>query len=174
MGFLSDLLSGERLRYLAIRISLCAFVLLIYLMVWRPARVMITKQFVHPQVEYFEAAQTRFEAELESGALLVFYNYGDSRKELQYRPQFGFFFLIALAALFFVTNRRKPYLILAGLHLGGSVLTYLFLMVGTLGFQPGFILTDAISGYLIPALSLGLVPLEIKGMISGYQLQDAG
>lgn len=100
---------------------------------------------------------------MNAGALLVSYEYGDATKQLQYRPQFGFFFLVALATLFFVTSKKRPYLILLGLHLAGSIVAYLFLMAGAVGLQSGFVLEDAFSGYLIPALSLGLVPLVVKG-----------
>lgn len=150
---------------MSIRISLCVAALLIYLFLWRPTRVMITDQLVYPQVQYFDEEAEAFESRMEAGALLVFYEYSDSTKQLQYRPQFGFFFLVALAALFFVTSRRRPYLILVGIHLMGSVLAYLFLMSGAAGFQWGFVLTDALSGYLIPALTLGLVPLVVKGFV---------
>lgn len=155
----------QQFRFLGIRIILCGAAVIVYLMLWRPARVFIAEQIVHPQLEFFSDQEKNFESELESGALLIRYEFGEGAKQLQYRPQFGFFFLVALMALFFVTDNKKPYLALMLLHLTGTFLVYLSVVVGVFGFQPGFILADALSGYLIPAISLGLVPLVVKGFL---------
>lgn len=154
---------ADQLRFWGSRILIGGVAVVVYFMIWRPVRVFVTEQVVYPQVEYFESGQAKFESGLKTGALFIFYDYGEGAKQLEYRPEFGFFFLVALLTLLFVADRKKPYLILLYLHLGGSMLSYLFLMAGAMGFQPGFILTDAVSGYLVPALTLGLVPLEMKG-----------
>lgn len=145
------------------RILLGLAAVLIYLIILRPVRLAITEHVVYPQIKYLESEEADFSSSREAGALLISYDYGDGAKQLQYRPEFGFFFLLAGVALLFVTAHKKPYLILAVLHLTGSVLAYLFLMAGAGGMQSGFILTDAISGYLTPGLSLALVPLVIRG-----------
>lgn len=162
MPSFSDLFSKKYLRFISTRILLGLAAVSIYLIILRPVRLAITEHVVYPQVKYLESEEADFSSRLETGALLIYYDYGDGAKQLQYRPEFGFFFLIAGVALLFVTVHKKPYLILAVLHLAGSVLAYLFLITGAAGIQSGFIFTDVISGYLTPALSLALVPLVIR------------
>jgi len=70
-----------------------------------------------------------------------------------------------LVPLIFMTAHPKPYWLMGGIHLAGSILAYLCLMIGVSGLQWGFILVDAINGYLVPGLSLAMVPLVMNGMI---------
>ncbi len=147
------------LRFYAIRLLLCVAALLIYLTAWRPVRIAITDHIAYPAVVAFQDSNSTYQAGMKTGSLLISYSYGDSEKQFQYRPQFGFFFLIALMSLFFITRQKKHYFILLGLHLAATILAFLFLILGALGIQTGFVLTDAIMSYLTPALSLALVPL---------------
>lgn len=165
MSQFSKIVKPNYLKNISFRVVAGVLILALYIFLWRPARLFITEQVVHPQTQVIETDSEEFISTMESGSLFVAYQYGDSTKELQYRPQFGFFFLIAFISLLFVTASIKPYLILGGIHLAGSVLAYLFLMAGFAGLSWGFVLTDAINGYLVPGLSLALVPLVIKGMI---------
>ncbi|MDZ7681674.1 MAG: hypothetical protein U5J63_08195 [Fodinibius sp.] len=165
MGSVKQFLSSERLRFLAKRLLYAGLICLIYFSLWRPARVTITENLVAPQVTYLDSSGDAFSSGLQTGSLLINYVYADRTKQLQYRPQFGLFFLITLLALLFVSQNRRHYLMLGLLHLGASLLTYLFLIVGATGVTVGFILTDAISGYLTPALSLAIVPLVIRGVL---------
>lgn len=165
MGQLSKEIIPDARNRVSSRIILGAFILLIYILFWRPARLYITEQIVYPQTKIVEADAQEFISAIQAGALRVEYQYSDAVKELHYRPQFGFFFLVALISLLFITTSMKPYLLLGGIHLASSVLAYLFLMLGFSGLSWGFILTDALNGYLVPGLSLALVPLVIKGMV---------
>lgn len=165
MQSISDIFTKKGIRFAGTRLLLCGLALVIYLLLWRPMRVAVTERLVYPQVASIDDSRDSFSASLSGGALLIKYTFGDVSKRLQYRPQFGFFFLVTLMALFFVSDFRRHYFLLGGLHLAATILTYLFLMIGATGFQSGFLLTDAISGYLAPALSLALVPLVVKGMI---------
>lgn len=151
--------NGNGLRFYAIRLLLCVAALLIYLTAWRPVRIAITDQVAYPAVVSFQDSDSSFQAGMKTGALLISYSFGDSEKQFQYRPQFGFFFLIALMSLFFITKQKKHYYLLLGLHLAATILAFFFLIIGALGIQAGFILTDAIMSYLTPALSLAIVPL---------------
>lgn len=161
----STLFSEKYLRFFSTRILLGLAIVLVYLIIWRPIRMAVTEYTVYPQVKSFETEAASFSSTLETGSLIVYYKYRENTKQLQYRPEFGFFFLIAVVVLLFVTGDMKPYLLLAALHLIGSVLAYLFLMAGTAGISTGFALSHAVSGYLTPALSLALVPLVIRGNI---------
>ncbi len=157
--------SKEKLRYLGIRLGCCLAAILIYFSMWRPLRVAITEYVVYPQVEYVSGDEPAFRSEINGKSILVRYTFQNSTKQLQYRPQFGFFFLISLLSLFFLTSAFRHYGILLGLHGAASILTYLFLLVGVSGLPFGFIVVDAISGYLTPALSLGFIPLVASGKI---------
>lgn len=150
---------GKNLKFYGIRILLCGVALLIYLTAWRPVRIAFTDYVATPQVKALQDSNSTYQAGMKTGALLISFDYGDSTKELQYRPQFGFFFLIALMSLFFITRQKKHYFILLGLHLVSTILAFLFLILGAFGIQTGFVLTHAIMSYLTPALSLALVPL---------------
>jgi hypothetical protein len=147
------------LKFYAIRLLLCGAALLIYFTAWRPVRIAFTEYVAYQQVQALQGPNSKYQAGMKSGALFISYDYGDSNKEFQYRPQFGFFFLIALMSLFFITRQKKYYFLLLGLHLVATILAFSFLILGASGIQVGFILTDAIMSYLTPALSLALVPL---------------
>jgi len=157
--------SKEKLRYLGIRLGCCLVAVLIYFSLWRPLRVAITEHVVYPQVEYISVDEPGFYYEINGKSILIHYTFQDAKKQLQYRPQFGFFFLISLLSLFFLTSAFQHYGILLGLHAVASILTYLFLIMGAAGLPFGFIAVDAISGYLTPALSLGYIPLVASGKI---------
>ena len=100
------------------------------------------------------------ESTWQGSALYIQYRYADKIKELHYRPQFGFFFLLPLLILLFTAHTRKPYLLLGGLHLAASLLAYLGLLVGSSGLPLGFMGTDLINAYLTPAFSLSIVALS--------------
>jgi len=152
-------------RFYSIRMLFTVGILLFYLFLWRPARILVTEQLVFPQVASLETSESTFQSSLKGGAIEVNYIHSGDSKELHYRPQFGFFLLVALVPLIFMTAHPKPYWLMGGIHLAGSILAYLCLMIGVSGLQWGFILVDAINGYLVPGLSLAMVPLVMNGMI---------
>lgn len=160
-----DPYSNGQLYFWGTRFLICVIILLIYLFIWRPLRIAATQQVVYSQIQYFEDNQTNYSSSLETGSLIVDYNYGQQSKQLYYRPEFGFFFLVSLMVLLFVTQQKRYYIILAGLHLVASLLTFPFLMVGAIGMPAGYVATDIISGYLTPALTLALPPLVVTGII---------
>ena len=157
--------SLKTFRFYSLRMLFTVGILLFYLILWRPARIIITEQVVFPQVASLETSESTFQLSLEGGTIEVNYIGSGDSKELHYRPQFGFFLLVALVPLIFMTAHPKPYWVLGGIHLAGSILAYLCLMIGALGLPLGFIFVDAINGYLVPGLSLAMVPLVMNGMI---------
>jgi hypothetical protein len=162
---LRQFLTNEQLQFIGKRLFYVALICLLYFIIWRPSRIAVTEHFIAPQVSSFDNSGDAFAASMEEGALLITYSYSNRIKELQYRPQFGLFFLLTLLALLFVSQDLRHYLLLGGMHLGASLLTYLFLILGAVGVTAGFILTDVISGYLTPALTLAIVPLVIRGLL---------
>lgn len=154
-------------QFVGFRFIFVGVVVVMYFLLWRPARIFITKQVVYPQAKQIENEVSECNIAMVSGSLLVEYHYRDGLKRLQYRPQFGFFFLIAVVSLLFITLNGKPYLLLGGIHIAGSVLAYLFLLLGFSGQVWGFFVTDVISGYLVPGFSLAFVPLVMNGIIVG-------
>lgn len=165
MNLMSGLFEKEQRRFWGVRLLLCAATVLIYFTLWRPVRVAITEQLVYPQIQYFEASESVFTAGLEAGALVVRYEYGETTKQLSYRPEFGFFFLTAILALLFVTNRKKHFGMLLGFHLVASLVVYFLLILGASITVTGFLLADAINGYMMPALTLAFVPLVVDGKL---------
>jgi hypothetical protein len=165
MANLKKFYRSKTFRFYTLRLLVTVVILLLYMMLWRPARILVTEQLVYPQVKLLESPQSTYQSALEGGAIAVHYVHGGSAKELHYRPQFGFFMLVALVPMIFITAHPKPYWLLGGIHLAGSLLAYLCLIIGAMGVPAGFILVDAINGYLVPGLSLAMVPLVINGMI---------
>ena len=152
-------------KYYGFRIILCGLALFLYVQIVRPARIVLTEYLVLPQVTLLDSQEKSFNSVWESNSLHIEYTFMEADKKLQYRPKFGFFFLLTLMALMFVTTNWKPYALLVGLHGMASILAYLFLVVGATGFSAGFIITDAINAYLAPALSLAIVPLTVVGLL---------
>ncbi|GEM_PF-830001 len=165
MSSLSEIFERENAGFIAKRFLFCLVIVLVYVFLWRPVRVAVTKHLVYPPVKHIDSTGDSFVASFNNGALFIEYSYGDISKELKYRPQFGFFFLVALMALLFVSSTPRHYYLLVGIHLVATLLAYVLLMTGVLGIQAGFVLTDAVAGYLTPALSLAIVPLVMTGMI---------
>lgn len=165
MAAFPDYYRKSQVRFWGIRLLICGVLFFIYVLIWRPLRVNITQQLVYPRVQYFEDNQVNYSSSLEAGSLVIDYDYGQKSKQLYYRPEFGFFFLVSFMVLLFITRQKRHYLLLAGLHLIATILASLFLLAGAVGMPLGFIFTDIISGYLTPALTLALPPLIVTGVI---------
>lgn len=159
MQFGSNIFDQGILRFYGIRILLCVLILLGYFFLVRPARIALTEYGVYPQVKSLQGSSGTTAVVWKDKAIQIEYTFEDKSKQLSYRPEFGFFFLVTLLALVFVTDKKSPYLQLTILHLGASIIAYFFLIAGVWGFKAGFIFVDAISAYLTPALSLALVPM---------------
>lgn len=153
-----NIISRQKIIFLSKRMIFCLLMLLAYIYLLRPARVAFTEQVAYPQFQRIQPELTASKANLQGGSILIRYKLGENTKSLSYRPEFGFFFLVAILALVLLSYQPRHYLWLLVLHLGASLLTYLFLLLGASGFMPGFVLLDIVGGYLTPALSLALVP----------------
>lgn len=150
---------------LIFRLLLGGTIVLTYFLLLRPARLFVTEKVVYPQIQYLDDTATTYNSTLRSGSILIQYEYRNKIKKLSYRPKFGFFFLVSFMALLFISESKRPYLLLILLHLSTTILAYLFLITGACDIPLGFVLTDAFNGYLTPALSLALVPLVVKGLV---------
>jgi len=150
----------HRIRHMAVHFLLSGFILLMYFSIGRPARIALTRQ-ISGQLKTLQHPNDHYAATLKDGSLLISYAYQDTYKKLEYRPQFGFFFLISLIGLLFITTQPICYLTLIEIHLAASILAYGSLLIGASGYPVGFLLTDIIDAYLIPAISLLVVFLAL-------------
>lgn len=144
------------------RVALIVFIFLIYFAVWRPARIALTEHVIYPQIVSAQSIEASYRSRINSGLILINYQITGADKELHYRFGFGFFFLLALAALIVINPRPKWYVLLMILHVTTALLALIGLIIGTSGIAVGFTITDMVSSYLAPALSLAIVPLVSK------------
>lgn len=148
----------SHIQHTAARILLSIFVLLMYFYIVRPARIVLSRRAFR-QLKKLHHPGASYTTTMRSGALLITYHSLGKDKNLEYRPQLGFFFVISLLGLIFITYKTRYYLILTGIHIAASLLAYVALLTGASGYAIGFLLTDIIDAYLIPAISLLIVLL---------------
>lgn len=148
----------NRTASIFIRFGICILLIVVYFFGWRPVRTVITQKIVYPQLieAQNEASVSSYTIKNEGVVLWINFKRGNTVNEFQYRPQAGFFFLIALLTLVFVTLDPKWHLILLGLHLGSTIVTAALMLLSKHGWYLGFILVDLIGTYLVPAVSLAL------------------
>lgn len=146
-----------------IKIGLAALFVVCYFFLIRPARIAFTEHIAYPSVKKITNDSSTIKTTYYGQSLHLKYQIDGQTKAISYRPEFGFFFLIAGFTLLFLTFDLLPYKLLGGLHLAASVSIFAFLMLGASGESWSFILADAIGAYVTPALSLAIVPLVMRG-----------
>lgn len=153
----------NRFTILFLRGTLTMIILFVYFYGWRPVRSAITQHVVYPQLEETQK-QNKTEAysiEKDDVALWISFEWGHQTKTIQYRPQAGFFFLISLIVLLFITFNSKWYLLLTGLHVLATAGITTLLIGSKGGWLTGFVLVDFLGTYLIPALTLAITAWAI-------------
>ncbi len=163
----------SRLVHYLIRGAICVLLFLIYLYGVRPARSAITQQLVYPSLaEHLNNnEQPSYTLRKDGVALWVTFNWSndDDRKTIQYRPQFGFFFLISLMTLVIVSLRPTWYIVLFALHGAATLSTAGLMLISKTGWIPGFILVDLIGTYLAPVVTLAIAAwavAEERGLVT--------
>lgn len=136
------------------RIVIAVIILLIYIFGLRPLRRTITQQIVYPTITAHVSNHTIPYQITNKGTAVIFQRKGSTRV-LRYQPQLGFFFLIALLALVFITKRAKWYLTLIGFHIVLMFLMFGILYLGISGWNAGLSIVDFFVRYLIPGLTFG-------------------
>lgn len=126
-------------------------------MMLRPVRIFTTDYLVYPQIAHLSKGAYVYSAQLSSGSIHIQYNVLGSDKQLRYRPEFGFFFLISMLVLVVFDSKKRGFHLLFTVHLAATLLAYFMLIVGAFNYPAGFMSVDIISGYLTPAFSLAIV-----------------
>lgn len=140
------------------RIAGVILVLAIYLFGLRPVRRSITQQIALPIVTpYFNNPSSPYTIENKGTALTLTFEWNENLKTIRYQPQLGFFFLIAVIALIFITLQPRWYLYLAACHILAMVVVLGVLFFSRHGWYPGFIIVDFFVTYFIPGLSFAYV-----------------
>lgn len=158
--------------YWLARIGLAVLALAVYLAAWRPLRVVYAERIVNPAVRSLAGESTTVDRMTAGGKqIVIFYPYGedDGEKKLTYAPQAGFFFLVAVIGLLFVTLEPRYYGMLLAFHLGVELLVWTTLWVGLQYAVAGYVIADFLIGYFSPVVSLAFVPLLYrKGLKDGW------
>lgn len=149
-------------NYLFTRIGLAILVLVIYLWAWRPLRIITAEQVVTPVIQSLSEASTIDRMETEGKKIVIFYPYDEGEKKLTYSPQAGFFFLVAVTGLLFVTLRIRYFGMLWLFHLFVELLVWGALWLGLRYSVAGYVIAGFLIGYFSPAVSLAFVPLVYK------------
>ncbi len=145
--------SGDLFFYSS-RIIGAALLLLIYLYGLRPLRRAISQEVVLPIVTPHYNNSTHPYSIVNKGVALTFtFEWNEDLKTIRYQPQFGFFFLVTVIALIFITLIPKWYLWLIAFHLLSMIAVILILYFSRYGWYPGFIIVDFLVTYFIPGLS---------------------
>lgn len=150
----------KKVEFYVTRFIGIAILLGIYLYGLRPVRRTITQQIVLPIVTpYFNNAGSPYVIENKGTALTLTFTLNDDTKTIRYQPQLGFFFLVALIGLIFITLKPRWYLYLLGFHIFFMILIIGIVFFSRQGWHPGFILVDFLDSYLIPGLSFAYVAM---------------
>jgi hypothetical protein len=158
--------------YYGSRILLAVGIFLFYLYAIRPARKAFVQQAALPMVTpHYDNPSTPFTIVNKGAALTFTFTWHGESKTVRYQPQFGFFFLIAVIGLLFITLRPKWYLVLAAFHLLAMLLVTTVLYFSRFGWYPGFIIIDFFISYLIPGLTFIYVALVLNMKTEGSLLQ---
>lgn len=150
----------NRILFYGTRAIGTAILLSIYILGLRPARIAFTQQFVLPIISpYANKADSSFHViEQRTGFTLAF-QWNGVPMQTQYKPQLGFFFLVAVIALIFITLRVRWYWYLISFHIIVLLIATGILLFSRRGWYLGFIIADFMIAYLVPALTLIYVPI---------------
>ncbi|MDR8390827.1 hypothetical protein NC796_06750 [Aliifodinibius sp. S!AR15-10] len=143
------------------KIAITILLVLIYFFVWRPVRVATTQHIGKPFAEYLlTESNPNVHIDREARGVSFDISWVDSQKQqvLKYRPPTGFFFLLALVSMVFLTREIRFYLYLLGFHILSFILVLLLLIPGFHGYFFGFWGADLIITYLVPVFSMAYIP----------------
>ncbi|MDZ7690967.1 MAG: hypothetical protein U5K69_07485 [Balneolaceae bacterium] len=132
-----------------------------YFQLWRPLRVITADEIVKPVCQTV-ISNTQSNVRIDPDAAGVYFaiQFGEQENSstIYYRIQGGFFFLVAIISLVFVTFEVKYYLYLIGFHILSFLLILLLLIIGCGYFSNSFYLADFLISYLVPVLSMAYIP----------------
>src|SRR5680860_1547026 len=86
----------KRMLFYIKRLVICFLIFVIYLFAWRPVRTFITEDIVYPRLAGAPLIrQHPYVIKRDGVSLRITFTWHDGPKTIQYRPQAGFFFLVA-------------------------------------------------------------------------------
>lgn len=143
------------------KIGVAVLVIVVYFFVWRPVRVATTQHLVKPLSAYILSdgdSNIHLDNNSKGVSFGISWGNGQQQQTIGYRPSTGFFFLIALVSMVFITSDLTYYLYLVGFHLGSFLLVLLFLVFGLHSIYIGFWAAELMISYLIPVFSMAYIP----------------
>jgi hypothetical protein len=143
------------------KIAIAILLVLIYFFAWRPVRVATTQHIGKPFAEYLlTESNPNVHIQGEASGVSFDISWFDNQKQqvLKYRPPTGFFFLVAMISMVFITKGIRYYFYLLAFHLVCFLLVLLLLIPGFHGYFFGFWGADLIITYLVPVFSMAYIP----------------
>lgn len=145
---------------LPIKIGILLLYLLFHLTLMRTIRTAVFSFQANPSVvTAIEENPNYTEFILETRQLQVLYQNKNYEKYWIHKLPFGFFFLLSISALIFVSRSWKPIYAIIILHFVILIISWLFLYLAAF-YKPQFLaVCDLLTRYLLPIVSLGIIPL---------------
>ncbi|HYW34524.1 MAG TPA: hypothetical protein VE868_03880 [Balneolaceae bacterium] len=145
------------------RLVVCIMLFIFYLYAWRPARKYITQNIVYPRLKAAQNSMGHrpYKIKRDGVSLRLTFPWRHYQKTIQYRPQGGFFFLLAMLTLLVIFAKPLWYLLLVGFHIAATLTTTGLMILSKQGWYPGFLIVDWIVSYLVPVLTLAMAILFI-------------
>ncbi|MFH5831235.1 hypothetical protein [Halalkalibaculum sp. DA384] len=158
------------MKRMAGKMVLVTVLVVSYFVIWRPVRVASTQHIVKPLSEYILSGEQRGIDLENSGSGVNFsirWESGEQRHAVTYRAPAGFFFLLAIVSMVFITAEPAYYLYLLAFHLAAFSVMVLFLVAGLHSVVMGFWVLELMNVYLIPVFTMAYIPWLIYLKKSG-------
>lgn len=145
---------------LPVKIGILLLYLLFHLTLMRTIRTAVFSIQANESIVTVMEENPNFkEFVLETRQLQVLYQNRNYEKYWSHKLPFGFFFLISISALIFVSRSWKPIYAIVGLHFMILLISWIFLYLGAF-YKPQFLaVCDLLTRYLLPIVSLGIIPV---------------
>lgn len=142
------------------RVVLIALYILFHILFLREVRnVIFSAQINDTFLERIELSTTVHVEKLDIRLINFRFKEGDFQKVWHYKITFGSFFFLAMIALISLNSETKLFVILAGMHVTVIIISSLIFHIGTQWSFALLAVPDLLSRYIIPLVSLGLIPI---------------
>ena len=145
-----------------IKAGLISIYVLFHIYLLNPARTAIFQSHVNNYlIENVENSKNLSFKKLSFRSMVIIYNHQNTSKELSYKIPFGSYFLLGIIGLIIFSAKRNFFVILISAH---TLFLTIFFVTLTLDINQNpnlLFISDYLSSYVSPFLSLGITPISI-------------
>jgi hypothetical protein len=140
------------------RIIICIALVAAYLFLWRPVRLDISQQIIEPVFVHAQQLPLihPYKVKQDGASIHIIFNWRGNINTIQYQPQAGFFFLIALLTFVLIAAELRWYAALFALHIAAMVIVGGIMLLSRNGWYAGFFIVNFLVSYIIPAVTLAM------------------